>query len=61
MKRSQLFKKNSLVVVKFADIAKVIFCYDFQFKVKLKPPEHLSLKVPNIKFDFDVAVDCVQW
>ena len=24
-------------------------------------PEHLSLKVPNIEFDFDVTVDSVQW
>ena len=24
-------------------------------------PEHLSLKVPNIEFDFDVSVDSVQW
>ena len=23
-------------------------------------PEHLSLKVPNVKFDFDVSVDSIQ-
>ena len=23
-------------------------------------PEHLSLKVPNVKFDFDVSVDSMQ-
>ena len=24
-------------------------------------PEHVSLKVPNIEFDFHESVDCVQW
>ena len=28
---------------------------------QLKGPEHLSLKVPNIEFDFDISVDSVQW
>ena len=31
------------------------------FHLDLIRPEHLSLKVPDIKFDFDVSVDCVQW
>ena len=26
----------------------------------LKGPEHLSLKVPNVEFDFDVSVDGIQ-
>ena len=26
-----------------------------------KGPEHLSLKVPSIEFDFDVSFDSVQW
>ena len=26
----------------------------------MKGPEHLSLKVPNVKFDFDVSVDSIQ-
>ena len=28
--------------------------------VSLKPPGQIPLKVPNIKFDFDVSVDSIQ-
>ena len=31
------------------------------FHLDLIRPEHFSLKVPDIKLDFDVFVDCVQW
>ena len=31
-----------------------------RLKVLLFPPEHLSLIVPNVKFDFDASVDSMQ-
>ena len=31
-----------------------------RLKVLLFPLEHLSLKVPNVKFDFDASVDSMQ-
>ena len=31
-----------------------------RLKVLLFPPEHFSLKVPNVKFEFDASVDSMQ-